>query len=130
MRRLTMRVRALFVLLLLALAPYSAADGEAPFVSMPALLANPATYAGKMITVCGYFARDRESVALFLHREDHDEGLLPNSISVTGNESEKALSKSYVLFRGTFSPPVADRPHITGGNLDVVYARPLPKPVS
>lgn len=125
-----LRVRGCLVIVLWALGGQGSASTDLVLVNMPALLANPEKYDGRAIRVCGYFAGDRESRALFLHKEDHEVGLIPNSVTVRGAESERATSGSYVIFEGRFNAPTRDRLHIDGGVLEVARAQALPKPVN
>ncbi len=124
-----MRLRVFVALLGLALGTHAADVAATFFVSMPALLSNPERYDGEMIRVCGYYSKNREMTALYLHKEDRDVGLIPNSISVKGDELARVASGSYVVLQGRFTAPKNDRLNIDGGVLDVVRAQPLPTPV-
>lgn len=67
----------LLAALLLAL-PAGAAGPKS--ASLVALIANPERYDGKTVRVIGYAVAEFEGTAVYLHREDHDEGLDSNGL--------------------------------------------------
>jgi hypothetical protein len=73
-----------------------------------ALLADPARFDGKQVTVIGYLALDRQkkhapTAFLFLHEEDA-KNLLPNAVQVAPSEQmvrdEEKINGMYVLLTG------------------------------
>jgi hypothetical protein len=78
----------------------TATDDDVPHVlpvSMVTLLAMPASSSAKQVQVSGFLVLDFEGQALYLHKEDYQEGLTLNSIYVVpplwGNRSTAATSQ-------------------------------------
>ena len=55
-------------------------------VSLIQLLAQPEKYEGKLVEVAGFVNLEPEGTAIWLHREDFSNGILPNSIWVNVNK--------------------------------------------
>jgi hypothetical protein len=53
---------------------------EAEGVSLVQLIANPSVYQGKLVRVIGFCQLEFEGDALFLHREDFEQGLTKNAL--------------------------------------------------
>ena len=76
-------------------------------VSLIRLIANPREYDGRYIRVYGYLHMEFERDALFIHREDCEQWLEPNSVDIgisKGAMSKKmrGLSDRYVFLEGKF----------------------------
>jgi hypothetical protein len=65
------------------------------FVSIVALLAQPATGQARRVSVAGYLVLDFEGEALYLHKEDYENGLTNNAIRVALTEQQKKQYKGY-----------------------------------
>jgi hypothetical protein len=84
-------------------------DDDAPHalpVSMVTLLAMPASGSAQRVQVSGFLVLDFEGQALYLHKEDYQEGLTLNSIYVSLTpaqlEQYKSLDKTYVTIEASF----------------------------
>lgn len=64
-------------------APVSAA--EPTNVSMVQLIANPEKFDGKLIRIIGFLRLEFEGDALYLHREDYENGIMGDAIWVDVN---------------------------------------------
>jgi len=73
-------------------------------VSIIDLIANPEQYDGKPVRVMGFAHFEFEGEAIYLHREDFDQGLTSNGIWLdTGDKGGPAeLSDQYLIVEGTF----------------------------
>lgn len=75
-------------------------------VSMITLLAEPVQKGSQRVKVSGYLVLDFEGKALYLHREDYQEGLTRNAIglSLTPEQEKeyKGLGGSYVAVEASF----------------------------
>ena|SRR5215831_7755392 len=98
----------------MALVPMGSAFGQtpaddaphAPPVSMVTLLADPPSKTPVKIQVAGFLALEFEGQALYLHKEDYQQGLTRNAIRVALTPEQekqyKEFSGSYVLVEGSF----------------------------
>jgi hypothetical protein len=84
-------------------------DDDAPHalpVSIVTLLAMPASSSAKQVQVSGFLVLDFEGQALYLHKEDYQEGLSLNSIYVSLTPAQqqqyKSLDKTYVTIEASF----------------------------
>jgi hypothetical protein len=79
---------------------------HAPPISIVTLLAEPVTKIPQRIQVAGFLVLEFEGEALYLHREDYQQGLTRNAIRIAlAPEQEKQykdFSGSYVLAEGSF----------------------------
>ncbi len=79
---------------------------ESTTVSLVQLIANPSEYHEKSIRVIGYCCLEFEGDALYLHREDFEQGITKNAVWITveGLKSKKRfdLNNRYVIVEGTF----------------------------
>ncbi len=70
------------------------------------MLAMPASSSAKQVQVSGFLVLDFEGQALYLHKEDYQEGLSLNSIyvSLTPEQQQKykSLDKTYVTIEASF----------------------------
>jgi hypothetical protein len=71
------------------------------------LIATPDKYDQKSLSAVGYLEIQTGSSVLYLHREDHDFGLYPNSLKVEFEEKltdqdEARFNLKYVYLLGTF----------------------------
>lgn len=86
-------------------APASAA--EPTDVSIVQLIASPEKFDGKLIRVIGFLRLEFEGDALYLHREDYENGIMEDALWVDVNsemtEQAKALNMKYVPLEGIFS---------------------------
>jgi hypothetical protein len=101
-------VAAIFVLIAgraLAQADTDDAPHALP-ASIVTLLAQPAISNAKRVQVSGYLALDFEGEALYLHKEDYQEGLTRNAIrlSLTPEQEKKYkdLAGTYVTIEASF----------------------------
>jgi hypothetical protein len=69
-------------------------------VSMIQLIARPDDFDGEYVRVFGFFRHEFEGTALYLHREDYEQGLSKNGFWVDG---DPAYSMKYVLVEGRFN---------------------------
>jgi hypothetical protein len=124
----------LLVLLSTAIAVCRAcyASAEMPQdVSMVQLLATPEKFHGKVVRVFGFLCLEFEGDALYLHREDNDQGLTRNGVWIHRTEAmdrdEKKLNKHYVLVEATFDGEQHGHMGAFGGALkDVTRIIPWP----
>ena len=79
---------------------------HAPPVSIVTLLAQPANRTARRVQVSGFLSLDFEGHALYLHKEDYQEGLSLNSIYLQLSPEQEAqyknLDKSYVTVEASF----------------------------
>jgi hypothetical protein len=75
-------------------------------VSLVQLIATPEKYDGKMVTVRGFLAMDREGDLLYLSQADADNVLLSNATWIRRTEAmgreKELLNRKYVKVVGTF----------------------------
>ena len=75
-------------------------------VSLVQLIANPSEYHGKLVRVIGFCRLEFEGDALFLHREDFEQGLTKNAVWLDVGwpvpENYRGLSDRYVLVEAIF----------------------------
>jgi hypothetical protein len=80
-------------------------------VRLDDLLANPATYDGRVVRTVGYFNLEFEGTALFLRREDAEEHLAKRSVWLKVgwpvSDDRRQLGNAYVQVQGTFEAPRA-----------------------
>jgi len=95
---------ALVVLTMLLTVPAKA--DRSVGVSMVQLITNPKKFDGKFVRVIGFLRLEFEGNELYLHREDYENGITGNGISVNANpeimKQSEALNMRYVLLEGTF----------------------------
>jgi hypothetical protein len=77
-------------------------------VSIVRLIAKPERYHERKVQVTGYMNLEFEGDAIYLHKEDCDQGLNKNGFWVTFSDKLdkkeiNKLNKSYVLMEGTFN---------------------------
>ena len=89
------------------------ADFVGETVSVIQLIASPLTYSGKKVRLVAYLSFDFEGEALYLHKEDYDNGVSLNAIRIAipdglSQAERKVLDKRYVICDGTF---VASKNH-------------------
>jgi hypothetical protein len=100
-----------------------ASDGEYD-VSLIKLISNPEKYDGKTIQVIGYLNLEFEGNAIYLHKEDYENGLTKNGFWVDFSreiQSRKTLndySKRYVIIVGTFKMKDQGHMGLFGGTLE------------
>ena len=96
-------VAGLLVLLFIGGAAYAA---EPARVSMVELIATPERFNGQRVVVVGFAHLEFEGNALFLHKEDYDNGITKNSLRLSvprnGAEAWEALSGGYVRIEARF----------------------------
>jgi hypothetical protein len=84
----------------------TAKNAEPLLPSLVQLIATPEKYDGKLVTVVGFLVIEHEGDSLYLHREDYENALLPNSIWVDTTKemgkNKQSLSLKYVKITGTF----------------------------
>jgi hypothetical protein len=76
-------------------------------VSFIELIANPAKYDGKVISVTAFLGLDRpDGDMLYLHKEDYDNGILLNAVGIEVNKQmwadREKLDLNYVNVVGVF----------------------------
>jgi hypothetical protein len=75
-------------------------------VSMVQLIANPKKFDGKFVRVIGFLRLEFEGNELYLHREDYENAITGNGISVDTNseimKQSETLNMRYVQLEGTF----------------------------
>ena len=123
-----MERRSLFGLLAATVAgirPVAALDtkqSQIPLVSLIQLLARPDGLRARVVMTAGYLAMTEDGADLYLHREDHEACLLPNSLHVrlspTQRDTWKALHRTHVAIKARFTP--GGRDSTQGGSLDAV----------
>jgi hypothetical protein len=99
----------------------TATDDDVPHVlpvSMVTLLAMPASSSAKQVQVSGFLVLDFEGQALYLHKEDYQEGLTLNSIYVSLTPAQqqqyKSLDKTYVTIKASFQKRAKSEDIFTG----------------
>src|ERR1035437_3918365 len=83
-------------------------EARVPNVSIVQLIADPQQYEGKRIHIIGYLRLEFEGDAIYLHREDFEQGIPENAIWINApkaltNEQREAVNNSYVLCTGVFT---------------------------
>lgn len=76
-------------------------------VSLVQLLANPEQFDSKLISVTGFLGLDPpDGTLLYLHKEDHDHGILSNAVSITLSDEawkeRERLDRNYIRVVGVF----------------------------
>ena len=78
-------------------------------MSLLQIIGSPEKFDGKLVRVVGYCSIVFEGNALYLHKEDYDAMLLPNSVALDFEEATpdkfKSVSKQYCLVEGRYSAP-------------------------
>ena len=85
----------------------TANPGTADNVSMVQLIANPEKYDGKRIQLIGFLRIEFEGTAVYLHREDYEQGIEKNALWINipagmSKVQSDAVNGQYVIFPGTF----------------------------
>jgi len=87
--------------------PSEVQESQATDASIIQLVANPERYHGKFVRVIGFVHLEFEGNAIYLHREDFENGLDKNSLWLSvADEIRKESAKyndKYVLVEGTFN---------------------------
>jgi hypothetical protein len=83
-------------------------EARVPNVSLIQLIANPQQYEGKRIRIIGYLHLEFEGDAIYLHREDFEQGIVENAIWINTpkaltDELREAVNDKYVLCTGVFT---------------------------
>lgn len=72
-------------------------------VSMIRLIANPEKFEGKKVLIVGYVVVGFESNAIYLSKEDFENGLVPNSLALPYDEIVKEkFSNKYCIIEGEY----------------------------
>lgn len=88
------------------------AKGTKPFtaetVSIVQLIANPERYDGQRVQVIGFLRLEFEGDGIYLNREDYEQGIPQNGVSVQRpngitKEQTDAVNMHYVICLGTFA---------------------------
>ena len=92
----------------------SAAFSQPLDVSLINLIANPKEFDGKLVRVIGFARLEFEGNAIYLHREDHLQGITKNGLWLDVESALKKattrLSDRYVIVEGVFS--MSDQGHM------------------
>lgn len=101
-------------------------------VSMIKLIVTPEKYHDKEVIVSGFLNLEFEGKAIYMHKEDYDNGLNKNGfwVSFTDEVTREQLSNSngkYVMIRGTFDMQRAGHFGLWSGTIkNIVSVTPLP----
>jgi hypothetical protein len=75
-------------------------------ISLVQVLSRPEALDGFVVLTAGYVVVDGDNSAVYLHREDYEECVLPNSVAISisqaENEKWKSARCSYVALKATF----------------------------
>lgn len=90
----------------------SAAGSTAPFaneprrVSLIQLIATPEAYRGARVQVVGYVVMEFEGNAIYLHRDDFMQGIVPNALWIDLQDAKgvTAHDSGYAILEGRFNP--------------------------
>jgi hypothetical protein len=102
------RLLTLVLSILLPVLNIAQSQSEPPYaVSFIELIANPAKYDGKVISVTAFLGLDRpDGDMLYLHKEDYDNGILLNAVGIEVNKQmwadREKLDLNYVNVVGVF----------------------------
>jgi hypothetical protein len=72
-------------------------------VSLIELIANPTQFDGKRVRIIGFLRLEFEGTAIYLSREDFENGITKNGLWVSTDQLDNTLSNRYVLLEGTFN---------------------------
>ena len=91
-------------------------------VSLVKLIANPEKYDGKILQIIGYLNLEFEGNAVYLHKEDYENGLTKNGFWVDFSgpikENKKLdCSKKYVIIVGRFDMQRTGHMSLFGGTI-------------
>lgn len=92
--------------------------------SLIRLIATPEKYDGKTIQVIGYLHLEFEGNAIYLHKEDYENGLSENSFwvsfskQITKQKNIMDFSDKYVIIIGTFKMDDKGHMGMFGGTLE------------
>ena len=79
----------------------------AEHVSIIQLIATPEKYEGKLVTIQGFVRLEFEGNAIYLHRDDYEQGLSSNGLWLNANECKRIDGKDfdtgYALVTGRFT---------------------------
>jgi hypothetical protein len=108
---------------LLGYNPSDSADMKALDISAIQLIANPKTYNGKKVRVIGFVRLEFEGNAVYLHREDYENGLMKNAIRIhPPDDITKAqvgvINNHYAICEGTFHTGWNDHKGLFTGAID------------
>lgn len=77
------------------------------FVSLVQLIANPNEYHGRLVLVIGFCHLEFEGNAIYLHREDFEQGIYKNGLWLDVEDilsiNTSKLSDGYILVEGVFN---------------------------
>ncbi len=97
-------------------------DETSRLVSLVRLLARPEEVSGQVVMTAGYFALGQDDAALYLHSEDYQACVMPNSVRVVLSAPQRAKWKelhcSHVAVKARFTTDPGSR--IQCGALDDV----------
>jgi hypothetical protein len=102
-------------------------------VSMIRLIATPEKYHDKEIIVSGYLNLQFEGNAIYIHKQDYENGLTKNGLWVNFSEEVPKVQISdangkYVMLRGTFDMERTGHFGLWSGTINkIVSVTPLPK---
>lgn len=128
--QLVIRIANVAIVCLFILWSSPASAGEPIDVSLIQLIANPAAYHGKLVTVRGFLHNKFEDSALYLSKEDGDYLIMRNAVWV--NYSQKILKYAgrtidhacldgkFVVLQGTFNKIGHGHMGLFSGELDFV----------
>lgn len=96
------------------------AGAEVYDVSMIQLVATPEKYDGRQVRVIGFLRLEFEGDALYLHREDYENGLSRNAVflSIPGGTpagTKERVDNNYVIIEGTFDSKMKGHGHMYSG---------------
>lgn len=85
----------------------SALAGEVRYVSVLQLIATPERYNGEQVRLTGFLHLEFEGDAIYLHRDDFDRAITPNSLAIDLSDAQQRawsrLNNRYVSIEGRFS---------------------------
>jgi hypothetical protein len=97
------------------------ASEPAPQVSLVELIAAPARFEGQRVVVIAYLKLEFEGNALYVHREDFEQGIFKNGLWLEVNREEmqrySESSGKYVLAEGTFTTTSKGHRSLWSGSL-------------
>jgi len=95
-------------------------------VSLIQLIANADAFDGEYVRVRGFYRREFEGTAIYVHREDYERRLTRNGLWVSG---DVAFDQQYVLIEGRFSATRRGHLGLYSGEIGEV-TRAIPWPPS
>ena len=122
-----MKTRTAIVLSLLVLSTVASAQKASirpEPQSLIQLISNPERFEGQQVRVVGYVVREFEGDSVYLHREDHEQGLFKNGLWLDDvgkckDAEGNMLSKKYALVEGVFSALSRGHRNISSGSIKV-----------